>query len=141
LHPSFIDFLSDRLRCGSPSWHINTSFHNRWFTMQCLDYLDTAMRRNTCNLKLSLAPVNEFLHEATSYACISWIDHVFDIAEEAESIAEVLERFLFRHLLHWLEAMSILTKSRMAVASVRCLLDWLQVCNANVLFSQVLNDL
>jgi hypothetical protein len=128
LHPSFADFLSDPLRCCSALWYINTSLHNRSFSVHCVDFLDAKLKRNICNLKLSPTPVNEVLPEATSYACISWIDHILNIADGAEAIADVLEQFLFRHLLHWLEAMSILKKSRTTVASVRCLLDWLKVC-------------
>jgi hypothetical protein len=55
------------------------------------------------------------------------MDHILNIADGAEAIADVLEQFLFRHLLHWLEAMSILKKSRTTVASVCRLLDWLKV--------------
>jgi hypothetical protein len=127
IHPSFADFLSDHLQCGSPSWYINTSLHNQLFATQCLKYLDTALRKNICNLHLSLVPVNEVLREATSYACTSWMKHIIDIKKEEESIVEVLEQFLFQHLLHWIEAMSILKESRTIVASLRLLLNWLQV--------------
>jgi len=85
--------------------------------------------------------VNKVLPEATLYASTSWIDHILDITEEAELFADQLEEFLFRHLLHWLEAMSILKKSRTTIASTRCLLDWLRVCGSNVLFGAILNKL
>lgn len=45
LHPSFADFLSNHLRCGSKSWHINTSHHNRCLLMLCIDCLDQTLRR------------------------------------------------------------------------------------------------
>jgi hypothetical protein len=130
LHPSFADFLSDHLRCGSPIWHIRIPFHNRSFSVRCLNYMNTALKRNICDLTLSPSPVNKVLHEATAYACTSWIDHTIDIIEEEESTADVLEDFLFHHLLHWIECMSILKKSRTTVTSVRCLHDWLRVCDS-----------
>jgi len=74
--------------------------------------------------------VNDVLPAATAYACTSWIDHICDIADEEESIAGLLEQFLFQHLLHWLEAMSILKKSRTTIVSVHHLLNWLQVCDS-----------
>jgi hypothetical protein len=141
LHPSFPDYLSDHLQCGSRSWYINTSFHNYHFTVSCLKYLSTALRKNMCNLTLSFVPINKALPEATSYACTSWIDHVLDIKEGTEYIADILEQFLFQHLLHWLEAMSILKKSRTTIASVHRLLDWLQVCDSYFVFSTALNEL
>ena len=132
LHPSFADFVSDHLQCRSCPWYIDTSQHNRRLAVRCLDYLDRSLRRNICNLKLSMAPVNEVLPEAISYACVSWVAHIIDINEGAESMTDVLEQFLFRHLLHWLEAMSILKKSRTTITSVRRLLDWLRVCNLSM---------
>jgi hypothetical protein len=52
------------------------------------------------------------------------------IQEDAESVADVVEMFLFRHLLHWLECMSILGMLRTAVVSVLHLLNRLfKVCD------------
>ena len=132
LHPSFADFISDHLRCGSFSWHINTSTHNRCFAIICLNYLGRVLRRNICDLKLSFSSVNEVLSDAISYTCLSWMDHIFDItdSEGTEFIVDTLEQFLFQHLLHWLEVMSILNKSRTTVASVHRLLNWLRVCDS-----------
>jgi hypothetical protein len=128
LHPSFADFLSDRLRCGSDLWHVDTVLHNRLLAVHCLSHLNTVLRRNICDLVLSQAIVNEVLPEATSYACTSWIDHVCTVTEGVDLI-DILNQFLFQHLLHWLEAMSILKKSKMTIRSVRCLCDWLHVRN------------
>ena len=127
LHPSFADFLSDRLRCGSDLWHINAVLHNRLLAVHCISHLNTVLRRNICDLVLSQAIVDEVLPEATSYACISWIDHICIITEEANLVRDTLEPFLFRHLLHWLEAMSILKKSKTTITSVRRLRDWIHV--------------
>jgi hypothetical protein len=127
LHPSFADFLSDRLRCGSDLWHIDTLLHNQLLAVHCISHLNTVLRRNICDLVLSQATVNEVLPEATSYACTSWIDHICFIMEEVNLVKDTLEQFFFRHLLHWLEAMSILKKSKTTITSVRCLSDWLHV--------------
>lgn len=129
LHPSFADFLSNRLRCGLDVLYIDTSLHNRFLAIHCLSQLDPLLRRNICNLKLTSTPVEEALSEVASYACTSWIDHICIITEGAELVEGILEQFLFRHLLHWLEAMSLLKKSRTAVTLVRRLLDWLSVGN------------
>ena len=135
LHPSFADFLSDPRRCGS-SWYINTSFHNRSFAVQCLHHLYSVLKRNICDLKLSPAAVDKVLPEETSYAAGSWINHIIDIKEGEMFIAETLELFFYRHLLHWLEVMSILKQSRTTISSLRCLLDWSMV--RDLRFSSVL---
>jgi hypothetical protein len=128
LHPSFADFLSDRHRCGSYLWHIDTALHNRLLAIHCISHLNSVLRRNICDLVLSQATVNEVLPEATSYACTSWIDHVCIVTDGVDLVGDNLDRFLFRHLLHWIEAMSILKKSKTPITSVPCLRDWLHVC-------------
>jgi hypothetical protein len=127
LHPSFADFLSDRFRCRSDLWHVDTVLHNRLLAVHCLSHLNAVLRRNICDLVLSQATVNEILPEATPYACTSWIDHVCVITEDVDMVRDTLEQFLFRHLLHWLEAMSILKKSKTTIRSVHFLRDWLHV--------------
>jgi hypothetical protein len=71
--------------------------------------------------------VNEILPEAMAYASEFWIDHVCAINAVTMQIADFLEHFLFRHLLHWLEVMSMMKKIRVTTMSLRCLLDWLTV--------------
>jgi energy-coupling factor transporter ATP-binding protein EcfA2 len=129
LHPSFAEFLSSPLRCGT--WYIDTLLHNRHLAVLCLRHLGLILRRNICNLTFTSSPVHETLPEVTSYACISWIDHICMIAGHAEMIGDILEQFLLQHLVHWLEAMSVLKKSRTTIASINRLLEWVHVCGFN----------
>jgi len=129
LHPSFAEFLSSPLRCGM--WYVDALLHNRHVAVLCLRHLGLILRRNISNLTITSSPVHETLPEATSYACISWIDHVCMVAEHAEMIGDMLEQFLLQHLVHWLEAMSILKKSRTTIASINRLLEWVHVCGFN----------
>jgi hypothetical protein len=78
-----------------------------------------------CSLKLSQTVHVEgaSLPEGVSYACIFWVEHVC-IIKDATSIAEKLETFLFKHLLHWFEAMAILKRSRDTIGILRHLHDW-----------------
>ena len=127
LHPSFSDFLSDNLRCGTDSWHIDTKIYNQHFSMRCVRYLNNTLTKNICQLALGTAEVRVNLPEALSYAAKSWISHICMMGCADEAVADELEEFLFRHLLHWLEVMSILKQSRTTIASMRHFLEWLQV--------------
>jgi hypothetical protein len=127
IHPSFTDYLSNRLQCGSDAFYIDTQLHNRRLAVCSLRYLDGVLRRNLCGLTLSQTPITTDISEATSYASMSWIAHVTEVTEEAESLADLLQQFLSRHLLHWLEVMSILNMSRDVIASLRNLLIWVEV--------------
>ncbi|KIM86661.1 hypothetical protein PILCRDRAFT_64660 [Piloderma croceum F 1598] len=142
LHPSFADFLSNRARCKYDMWFIDLASHNFCFTVHCLDHLDGFLRYNMCSLKLSQTVHVEgaSLPEGVSYACIFWVEHVC-IIKDATSIAEKLETFLFKHLLHWFEAMAILKRSRDTIGILRHLHDWhMTVWPNNFHLQDLIND-
>lgn len=127
VHPSFVDFLLTLSRCGRDIWFFEKGSHNRTVAIRCMHHLDRALRRNMCNLTLSVDLADEHLPEDMTYACIFWVDHVCTIKEDVLPIMENLETFLGRHLLHWFEAMSILRKSREAIKLLDNLTDWVTV--------------
>jgi hypothetical protein len=128
LHPSFADFLSNRCRCKCDHWFIDIALHNLRIAVQCLDRLDSFLRYNVCNLNLSMTADGAYLPEDIAYACSFWVEHVC-MVDEHSSIVSKLEGFLFKHLLHWFEAMSILKKARETTGMMIRLLDWLGVSN------------
>jgi hypothetical protein len=127
LHPSFADFMLNRFRCGNDTWYIDASLQHRQLVIQCINHMESLLKQNLCDLSVSKKPVVVSLPESLSYAATSWIDHVCILRDGAECIAETLETFLGKHLLHWLEVMSILKRSRTTIASMLRLLDWLHV--------------
>jgi hypothetical protein len=142
LHPSFADFLSDRVRCGTDRWFIDTSHHNRRLAIGCLDFLQRSLKRNICGLILSRDKVHASLAEEISYACLFWIDHLCTITElDGDLEARALDRFIFRHLLHWLEAMSILEKSRESIILLLRLLNWAEVSRSILYFEPPIDRL
>jgi hypothetical protein len=74
--------------------------------------MDAVLRRNMCNMTLSVDLGTESLPEDISYSCLFWVDHIFVIEKDIAPVVNHLRNFLFRHLLHWFEAMSILRRSR-----------------------------
>ena len=126
IHPSFADFLSTRSRCGRDIWYFQKLSHNRTLAVHCLHHLDGILRQNICNMTLSVDLENESLPEDVAYACMFWIEHISFIKDDIPSIKDHLETFLNRHLLHWLEAMSIL-RARDITAQLNHLLDWINV--------------
>jgi len=128
LHPSFIDFLLDRSRCGHDVWFFNPSVHNRYLATRCLDRLTKFLRENMCGLMLSEDITHQTLPEDVSYACDFWIDHICSADEDTISTTEEkLRFFLYQHLLHWFEAMSILRRSRDIIGKLDQLLHWMSV--------------
>jgi hypothetical protein len=86
------------------------------------------LKENVCNLTLSRR-AQASLPEHIAYACGFWVEHICMI-KDASSIADRLNTFLFDHLLHWFEAMSILKRSKDTKKMMRLLRDWHAVCGS-----------
>ena len=127
LHPSFAEFLLGRSRCGREVWFFDPSVHNRQLAIHCLDHLAEKLHENMFNLTPSEDMRDETFPEGVTYACDFWIDHVCTIGGNVEAIGDHLCNFLFRHLLHWFEAMSILRRSRDTISMLERLTDWIVV--------------
>jgi hypothetical protein len=127
LHPSFADFLTTRSRCGRDIWFFDRIPCKLNLAILCLRRLNKVLCRNICNMTLSVDLEDETLAEDVKYACVFWIEHICAIKDKIMSVIFDLHIFLNRHLLHWLEAMSILRKSRDAIGLLDKLLIWMTV--------------
>ncbi|KAF7980262.1 hypothetical protein HWV62_39007 [Athelia sp. TMB] len=129
LHPSFGDFLSTRTRCGRDIWHFDLPKHNHTVAVHCMRLLNGTLSRNICNLSLSTDPWVTTLPDEIVYASMYWIDHVCAVEETVSSFVEVIDSFLQRHLVHWLEAMSVMKQSRETIGLLENLCIWLKNTN------------
>lgn len=127
VHPSFADFLSSRARCGRDIWYFQREKDNRTLATRCIKRLNAYLKRNMCNMSLSHDLGEEELPEDVEYACLFWVEHVCFVKDEFQPLVILLDFFLHRHLLHWLEAMSILRRSRDTIALLKSLLSWITV--------------
>jgi NACHT domain len=128
LHPSFADFLMDRERCGRDMWHIDRDTHNLHLAVICLKRLDRTLKENICDLTLDPSNVHGELPQDLAYACLFWIEHICMVTDDEVLIMKHLDDFLHQHLLHWIEAMSILKRSRETITLLDSLYGWVKVC-------------
>jgi hypothetical protein len=141
LHPSFVDFLTNRERCGRDVWFVDRSTGDLRFGIACLRRLDEVLKRNICGMTLSTREVNADISEDISYACLFWIDHVVVITGDVPSLENSLNTFLHKHLLHWFELMSILNKSRETIVCLNRLLLWATVSSTYPIWTAFDHDL
>jgi hypothetical protein len=152
LHLSFREFLVNPLKQGkSPFWVDEKRIHQN-LTSRCLELMSrsSGLRQDICGLSRPGVLRGEIDEQAIAtsllpdvqYACRYWVDH---LKQSGQSIVDgdTTHLFLQKHLLHWLEAMSLMRESSrcvdlldslQALASVRSshLYTALLTCNAAI---------
>ncbi|KAJ5703610.1 hypothetical protein N7493_011535 [Penicillium malachiteum] len=117
LHLSFRDFLLDDTRCLIKGFLISKSQVHASLLQNCLEVLSKTLRRDICGLSdqsicakdVEPAQVNKRIPGHVQYACLHWIYHLQQASIEPSDDGNV-HKFLKVHLLHWLEALSLMGK-------------------------------
>jgi hypothetical protein len=92
------------------------------------------VRRNPCNLdstgtlrsQISDQNINACISPELRYACRHWVDHL-EQSKNALKYQDDVHTFLRKHLLHWLEAMSLLGRMTEAITMITVLQSILKV--------------
>lgn len=125
LHPSFRDFLVDTQRCQDTNFAIDESTVHEDLAQGCLLVMSRFLKKNICSFKipgtrvdsLQDIQVNCHLPKHVQYACRYWLDHIQYISLDRRIELGLLRddgqvhNFLKKHLLHWLEALSLIRKT------------------------------
>ncbi|KAF7985610.1 hypothetical protein HWV62_3923 [Athelia sp. TMB] len=127
LHPSFLDFLADRERCGCENWRLERgpSGSSSSPAAQCLQRMNAGLKRNICNLKLSAVKDDAQLPEELRNACEHWVEYVCSNVEHQFWVMRELQIFLCTHLLHWFEVMGLIKKTADIVSMLERTAAWL----------------
>src|SRR6266849_6117053 len=131
-HKSFPDFICDLDRCkGGPQFWINQKAHHLRIAKRCLHVMNRLLEPNPCGLERSewhrhrdqiIHRIQHGVPPCLAYACTYWASHlVAALNDEAgfdSEVTELLERFASRHLLTWLEALSVIGRVDIAYSSL-----------------------
>jgi hypothetical protein len=120
LHLSFREFLVDPQKQGkSPFWVDEKSTHNK-LASRCLELMSgqSGLRQDMCSLsgpgvlrsEIEDGTVASSLPPELQYACRYWTSHLIQSKEHIVD-GDTTHLFLQKHLLHWLEAMSLMRDS------------------------------
>ena len=126
LHPSFGDFLLDSQRCIRGDFFFEKGVLHHSVALICLRRLNAVLKENMYNLTLSPSLLQSKVADDIAYACIYWIEHTC-MASNSAVMLPTLHDFLRQHLLHWVEAMSVLSMTRATLEMLEQLSTWLSV--------------
>jgi len=116
-HPSFRDFLLDKERCTDSNLRVNEKQAHRELADSCIRLMSEKLRRDICGLpspgalatEVQQERIKQCLPAELQYACLYWVQHIQKSDTRLQDDGEV-HVFLQKHLLHWLEALSLLRK-------------------------------
>jgi hypothetical protein len=124
-HPSFRDFLLDKQRCRDPHFWVDQTEAHKALANSCLRLMSDGLRRDICDLQapgalaseVDSSRVEQCLPTGLQYACRYWVQHLQRSKALLYDDGQV-HTFLREHLLHWLEALSLIGKTSDSVQMV-----------------------
>ena len=134
LHLSFRDFLLNPQKRGkSPFWVDERETHER-LASNCLQLMSTTLKRDICDLQapgtltteIESSRVLQCLSPEVQYACIYWVQHIQKSGAQLYDNDQV-HLFLQKHLLYWLEALSLMGKTSDSVLALTSLVPLIPV--------------
>ncbi|KAK6342234.1 hypothetical protein TWF730_001711 [Orbilia blumenaviensis] len=137
LHLSFRDFLLDPDRCPDTNFQINKKETNKMMALRCISIMRETLRRDICGLGqpgsriedvAESAAIDENISEITKHACLYWVDYLKGSGIELGDDDE-FHTFLKDHILHWLEALSLMRALSEGIRMIETLLSILDSKN------------
>jgi hypothetical protein len=127
-HPSFRDFLLDKKRCSDPHFCVDEEKAHQALAHCCIQLMadiKNGLREDICGLHSPGALASEvqgnlieqFLPVELQYACRYWVSHLQRSESRLYDEGQV-HLFLKQHLLHWLEALSLIGKTSEGVYAI-----------------------
>ncbi len=127
-HASFQDFIVDIRRCDDMRFAVDAPLQHKNLAESCLRLMAEHLRQDICDLRgpsvrvsqIDSRVIEQRLPLSLQYACCYWASHIQQ-SEGRFTDLDGLLAFLHDHLLHWLEALSMLGKLAVAISALKCL--------------------
>jgi hypothetical protein len=136
VHQSAKDYLTDDRVAATIFPSKPSAIHHRIFR-ESLQSLSTRLQRNIYNLNLnnpgvSISEITIFRPDPDPlldlrYSCTYWLDHLFEIISTSDNQLNAILDFFNKHLLHWLESLSLSGEMRHGILALKKLVCQQQV--------------
>jgi hypothetical protein len=111
LHPSFRDFLLDPNRCPDDHFWVDSKVAHSSLARNCLELMSNALQSSGSRASHVEEPaLISCVPPPLQYACRYWVEH---LQQSDLSLCKngAVHLFLQKHLLNWLEVLSVIKKS------------------------------
>jgi hypothetical protein len=123
-HHSFREFLFNKERCSDEKFQVDEMKAHTVLVDTCIQTM-SRLKKDICGLKrpgalateVNADRIQQCLLPELQYACRYWIDHLQKSHMPLVDDGQV-HKFLCAHLLHWLEALSLMGKIREAILAI-----------------------
>jgi hypothetical protein len=127
-HPSFRDFLLNNERCKDPYFWVDEKQAHQTLANSCISLISTSLKQDICSLNtpgvlvtdVESSRVGQCLPREVQYACLYWIPHLQKSGAQFYD-NDRIHQFLRKHLLHWLEALSLIRKTSEGILAITSL--------------------
>jgi hypothetical protein len=135
-HPSFPDFITNEERCRDGRFLVTRPEGHLQLATRCLEIMNNGLRQDICDIQdpslsnSEVADLEERLARAVPselrYACQYWHIHLqYADVFSGSGLLAVLATFCTRHLLHWVELLSLMNKLPNVQLELESLLTYL----------------
>ena len=136
LHQSFPGFLTNKTRCKDERYFVNSAVHHEKILFSCLNLMKR-LKRNICGIEdyTVLTEVKDIsahrdrcIGSSLEYACRFWTRHLENVpaggGPRVKEIQEAIDEFFTKHLLCWIEVLSITGHLGEAVHAINRIRQW-----------------
>ena len=145
LHLSFREFLVDPRKQGGNLFWVDEKGTHQKLASHCLELMSkpSGLQQDMCSLVRPGALRSEIDEETIAsnlppelqYACRYWVHHLEQSQQQLNN-GDLVHLFLQKHLLHWLEAMSLIKETNKCVRLLERLQSLTNVRSLKTLFCQ-----
>jgi hypothetical protein len=134
-HPSFHDFLLDKNRCGDSNFWVEEKQVHQMLADSCIQLMSISLKKDICGVHspgwlatdIKSNQLEQWLPPEVQYTCLYWVQHLQKSCVSLDDDSYHVYAFLQEHLLHWLEALSLMGKTSEGVLMLSSLESYISV--------------
>jgi hypothetical protein len=136
-HPSFPDFAIDAARCMDSRLCVVPAVGHGSIALRCLELMNKHLSYDICGIQDpalandDIEDLDVILHENVSdalrYAACFWCNHLAACGAPDSALMDALKEFCEKHLLHWVEILSLVRHVGLAEVALLRAIEWFQV--------------